>query len=855
MSWGATCLHMQSAACCRAAGFRRYGCRLRRSWIASRTQSCRRRPQVRSNCGGSYGQPARSSSSDWRTLAYYVGCQAGFVLRLPQSGISFFWPPTALLTVALLLVPRIQWPGLLIAALLAHAVAHASDGVPPGAWLIQFAGNAVQAVLAAVCANCRSRIDHLFSDVRSTLAFIAGACIGAPAIASLIPAGVYVQLGWATGFWDAWLTRTITNAVASMTLIPSLFIAGRVLFTQNATRYRLRPEFALLMVGIIGVHLLTVLRAPGDMLGLSVSLYAPLPFLLWAVIRCGASGLSFALLATTLLTIATAVGGYGPFVARLSAETVLGVQIFMGSSAALMLLIAGLLEEQRTGHARLIEAARQNGAITTRLQAAQQRYELATAAGGVGVWQWNLRNGEIRVEGDLKRLLGYRDDEIQDDLADWMRLIAPIDRREVQTRVDDFLTGTLSSLDAEFRMLHRDGSQRWIAVKGAHVHGGDAAIVQATGTYADVTDRNEAERALRDATDALARTSRVAAMTELSASLAHELSQPLTAIVANANACLIWIEGGAGAAELKQTLQDILQDGRRATQIVARTRDMFANRSTQPAPLNVNEVVRDILELAQSRLREWHIAVDLTLDDSIPRVFADTVQIRQVIVNLVVNAAEAMRATPSPRRLSISSRHARGMVIVNVRDTGPGFTHHERRRLFEPFYTTKSGGVGMGLAICRSIMLNCNGTLQALMNREQGATFRIKLPAAELPIDMRNPALPRRMLVVDEHEGMRTALARLLRLAGHEIVEATHVAEALAVAQTFRPDSAVIDVSGGNASAVDLARQLRRQHVELRLLALTAERDADLRTACLDAGFDAYLVKPEGITRIQQYLE
>ena len=281
---------------------------------------------------------------------------------------------------------------------------------------------------------------------------------------------------------------------------------------------------------------------------------------------------------------------------------------------------------------------------------------------------------------------------------------------------------------------------------------------------------------------------------------------------------------------------------------------MFANRPTQPVPLNLNDVVRDILEIAQSRLREWQVALNVKLDDSVPRVFADVVQMRQVVLNLVVNAAEAMRATTSRRMLSISSRHYRGIVLVSVRDTGPGFTHEERRRLFEPFYTTKTGGVGMGLAISRSIMHSCNGTVHALMNSGRGATFRIKMPAAEPVIEPRRPASTQRMLVVDEHEGMRTSLVRLLRMAGHEIVEATHAAEALVVAQTFKPDSAVIDVSAGDANVVDLARQLRKHHAELRLVALATDRDAELRAACLDAGFDAYLVKPEGITRIQQFL-
>ena len=478
-------------------------------------------------------------------LAYYLGCLAGFALRFPLSGISFFWPPTAVLTAALLLARPTAWPGLLISALAAHGVAHTMDGVPLGAWLIQFAGNSVQAVVAAFCVNRRTRVAHLFPDVRSAVIFIVCACIGAPAIASLISAAVYVQLGWATDFRGAWLARTITNAVASMTLIPPLFVTGRFLLAPRAAMPARWMEFVLLILGIAGVHAATAFLAQGSVLGLSAALYAPLPFLLWAVVRFGGSGLSFALLWTTLLTITTASRGEGPFVARLSADTVLGVDVFLSGSAVLMMLIAGLLEEQRTERRRLIEAGQQNTAIMARLHEAQQRYELATAAGGVGVWEWNMPEGDLRVEGDLKRMLGYGDDEIRDDFAGWMRSIAPLDRDEIRTRLDALASGASSTFEMEIRMVHRDGSLRWIDSKGAVSSRTDGIPTHATGTYADITDRKESERALRDATDALARTWRISAMTEMSAALAHELNQPLTAITTNTNACLRWIDSGA----------------------------------------------------------------------------------------------------------------------------------------------------------------------------------------------------------------------------------------------------------------------------------------------------------------------
>ncbi len=225
-------------------------------------------------------------------------------------------------------------------------------------------------------------------------------------------------------------------------------------------------------------------------------------------------------------------------------------------------------------------------------------------------------------------------------------------------------------------------------------------------------------------------------MTELSASHAHELNQPLTAIVSNINACLRLIAAGTSTGEVREALEDVLQDSRRASEIIERTHAVFANRPTESAPMELNDVVRDIVEIAQPRLRELQIALELRLDERLPCVVADAVQMRQVLLNLIVNATEAMREPPERRRmLGIRTCHCRNVAIVSVRDTGGGFLPCDRQRLFEPFYTTKAERTGMGLAISRSIMQSHGGSLHALTNVGDGATFRIKMPVAEQPVD------------------------------------------------------------------------------------------------------------------------
>src|SRR3954452_3629001 len=197
----------------------------------------------------------------WPPLAvgggYYAGCLAGFALRFPSSGISFFWPPTALLTAALLLSAPRSWTVLLGSALVAHGIAHAQAGVPAAAWPILFFGNASQAVLAAAIVRRLLPAPALFANCRNVVAFLIGACAIAPAIASFIPAFVYVSLGWAPDLMAAWRDRAISNAIAMLTLVPSFVTLWCVL----SERRRIVPgrclEYGLLLLGVVAVQLAT----------------------------------------------------------------------------------------------------------------------------------------------------------------------------------------------------------------------------------------------------------------------------------------------------------------------------------------------------------------------------------------------------------------------------------------------------------------------------------------------------------------------------------------------------------------------------------------------------------------------
>jgi PAS domain S-box-containing protein len=256
----------------------------------------------------------------------------------------------------------------------------------------------------------------------------------------------------------------------------------------------------------------------------------------------------------------------------------------------------------------------------------------------------------------------------------------------------------------------------------------------------DISDRKLAEETLRAKEDALqvtrgelARVSRVMTMGELTASIAHEVNQPLGAMVANAAACARWLAAEpAEIAKTRKALDSIAADGRRASEVIGRVRALAKREAPQKRLLDINQKVRDTVALTEQELRRQSIVLELRLAEGLPEVAGDRVQLQQVLLNLIVNAIEAMAPVHDwPRALTIVSRpDGANAVVVEVRDAGTGLDAERVERLFEAFYTTKSEGIGIGLSISRSIVEAHGGSLSAAPNSPHGAVFKLRLPAA-----------------------------------------------------------------------------------------------------------------------------
>jgi two-component system, LuxR family, sensor kinase FixL len=251
----------------------------------------------------------------------------------------------------------------------------------------------------------------------------------------------------------------------------------------------------------------------------------------------------------------------------------------------------------------------------------------------------------------------------------------------------------------------------------------------------DVTDRKRAEEALRAAQADLAHFTRVSALGELTASIAHKVSQPLAAVVTNAGACLRWLAHEPPVlGEARQPARHILDDGNRASEVIDRVRALVRRSPPRTTSLSINDTVLEVMALVRGEARSARVTLESQLADDLPRVAGDRIQLQQVILNLIVNAIDATPGVDDgPRDVVVSSdRHSEG-VCVAVRDSGVGLASETLDQLFKPFYTTKAEGMGMGLAISRSIVAAHGGRLWATPNDRRGATFHFVVPAEGHP--------------------------------------------------------------------------------------------------------------------------
>ncbi|HEY0789970.1 MAG TPA: AAA family ATPase [Chthoniobacterales bacterium] len=350
-----------------------------------------------------------------------------------------------------------------------------------------------------------------------------------------------------------------------------------------------------------------------------------------------------------------------------------------------------------------------------------------------GSWAWNIRTGKLVWSAEQWRMFGLNPQVGEMTFGRFADIIHPADRSFVLQTIDDAVEARVA-FDLEFRICMPRGGVKYIQGAGHPIAETSEEYI---GAVMDLTQQKHAEEELRrkeadlrKAQAELAHVTRVTTMGELAASIAHEVSQPLTGIVTNGNACMRWL--GAEPPnhdEVKQSVNRIIRDGKRAADVIGRIRTLFRKADTAKEPLDLSESIREVIELTQSEMEKKQVALRSELAEELPPVLGDRVQLQQVMLNLILNGIEAMSRVKSRSRELLIRTEAHGDtgVLVTVRDTGEGLDRGSVNQIFNAFHTTKTGGLGMGLSISRSIVENHRGQLWATVNEGPGATFQFTL--------------------------------------------------------------------------------------------------------------------------------
>jgi signal transduction histidine kinase len=399
-------------------------------------------------------------------------------------------------------------------------------------------------------------------------------------------------------------------------------------------------------------------------------------------------------------------------------------------SVAYLAIVAAMSWELTSEAVRSSQLLRRLEASEAALDESQRRLGLAAQAADVGVWVYEAARDEMWISDRIRDRRGLTAERVP--LAKFLAAVHRDDREGLRGAFAEAIR-TRGGFEREYRVIDPAGELHWISARGrAEASSGDAVVLRAAAF--DVTRRREAELDAARQRDELTHLSRATMLGELSGSLAHELNQPLTAILSNAQAALRFLAAGEGRSdEVRQILEDIVTEDKRAGEVIRRLRLLMQKGEVQMQPLDVSEVAGEVLRLVRSDLIRQGVTATAELPAGLPAALGDRVQIQQVILNLVTNACDAMgSAGPGERRLLVRAETADGAGIrVSVADRGVGLPAGGSDRVFEPFFTTKADGMGLGLAVCRTIIAAHGGRLWATSNPDRGATFHFTLPAAE----------------------------------------------------------------------------------------------------------------------------
>jgi two-component system, LuxR family, sensor kinase FixL len=673
---------------------------------------------------GSHPATERSQAQffDWRVasialsvaVAYYAGAKIGFALTFQPHPVSVLWPPNAILLAALLLTPVRIWWVVLLAAFPAHLATQVQSNVPPTMIFCWFVSNSCDALIGAGSIRYLIGGPVKLDRLRNVAIFCLCGVFLAPFLTSFLDSGFVAMNHFGEGsYWEIWRIRFSSGVLAALTITPLIVTWGTkgIAGWRNISRWRLL-EGACLLLGlcVASFSLFSKMATEAE----AALLYAPLPFLLWAAVRFGTRGAATAITAVAFLAILGAAGGHGPFAEKSSEQNALFVQLFLIFRSLPLLFVAAIIEERD----KVMETLRER----------EERIGLAAESANLALWTIDFERRESWMSDKGRELFGFAANEPLSREV-FLSRVHPEDREAVDGAIERARAGS-KSFEIEYRLLRPDGATRWLISRGRYVRNDRGGVRELMGVAIDITAQVQADLQMRLQREEMTRMSRVSSMGELAASLAHELNQPLTAIASNAAAGTRFLAQGSSEAKVfQELLADVAADARRAGAIIHGIHHFVRKGEGIRRPVNLNEIVQEVLRLLHSDLLGRETAVETELAPNLPFVDANPVHLQQVLLNLLMNSLEAMHSIPAgKRRILISTRcEGNSAALVSVRDYGGGLPQEDLDKVFTQFYSTKPNGMGMGLTIVRSIVEAHGGKLSA-ENTGEGARFFFTLP-------------------------------------------------------------------------------------------------------------------------------
>jgi len=665
-------------------------------------------------------QPGRFFGAVIRILAaaaaYYLATRIAWALTFPDSKVSLFFPPHAVLVCVLLLVAPRHWWAYVLAAAASHFIATQQAHWPPLYALQCEAFDAVKYI--ATAAGIRLFITSRFHRIslREAVIFVAIAVVIVPAGTAFWGAAFTVSNGYGTHYWVEWRSLAVSNGVTAIVLVPVTMIGVHQLRAKRlAVSTNRLLEAGVLAVGIVAVGYLAFNQEAAGPHTSATLLYAPVPLLVWAALRFGLGGVSVSTLIILVMAIWGTMRGRGPFLTQTPAGNALALQVFMLMMATPLMLLAVAIDDERRSKERL--------------RVSEERMSMAVESAHLALWDWDVANDAVWMTDEGRHFFGFGPAQPLGN-ASLAGRVHP-DDSTVRAGAIQRALETGDPYEAEYRVVLPDGSIRWIAARGRTSPTVDGAPLRLLGVSMDVTRQRQADAESQQQREELAHLSRVASLNAMSGSLAHELSQPLSSILTNAEAGSRYAAQDApDLGELRAIFADIVSEERRAAAIIDGMRTMLRRGEVVRQPVCVSESVEELLRLMRGDLNARGVTVSNLIASDLRPAMTDRVQLQQVLLNLMVNACDAMASVPrQDRQLTLTSRISPQEVRIGVLDRGVGLPD-DIEALFQPFHTTKTHGLGMGLSICRTLVQSLGGTLWAERGAERGAAFYVGLPLA-----------------------------------------------------------------------------------------------------------------------------